>query len=114
MQLEQLAIKKQLGVVNSVKATMHDWFGFDLTNEQAKDLINANYGACLNDILICGLDTCAREMLGDEISQRCTGRDWPCGCDGEDYTNKFFKDLAAGAKRLGYKPSAEAAWHFEA
>ena len=88
--------------IEDLRNSMHDWFGFDLTETQIEDVLKQNLTLAA-DISEWGLDTVAREKLGDSICRHIgVNREWPLNGDTDEYQSEFYKDLEVAAKKHGY------------
>lgn len=83
-----------------VIAVTHDWYGIELTEEQAREAMS---DPGIKSNLAWGLDTVARESIGAWLGRKIVGRPWPIYGDGPDAAEAYWRELADKAPAAGYK-----------
>ena len=79
-----------------------EYLGVKMNSKQLHEEI-LDMGGLFYEYLAYGNDTDIRERLNDNHTRRMIGRGVPSYGDGDDVQRKFWKDLDAKHKELGYE-----------
>jgi hypothetical protein len=87
--------------LSDIHAPIHDWLGFDLTEQQIKEFAD-RHPSWAGDVSENGMDTCNREWFASLFARELIGRNWPMTMDAHKDPN-FLEDLRKAASEAGYK-----------
>jgi hypothetical protein len=87
------------GILKEIYEACHDEMGFDLTEEQCKDILK-NVPALEH----WGIDTMAKGDIANYLSNKlCVFCDWPIYGSSDETKDDFWVKMKIGAEKYGYK-----------